>query len=258
MKKHLAIFTIIQNESLLLDIWLEHYRNQIPACDLFVLDHQTEGQDKFMLKEMQRRYEFNLLNISHKDSMDWRWIRGVSVKFQHFLFKSYNYTLYTDVDEIVFTDPTLDISLPDFCTKEFADFDGAICTTGYNVIQGKEEGKFDLSKPLFEQRKWWIEARKFCKPILSNVEMLWTVGSHRAQCDVLEDKGLYLVHLHRFDYEHTRERHEKFRGKPISRLKRNRDANSYRLLGDEAFDEWYYSDYEDREEIPDKFRHVKI
>ena len=93
-----AIVTIVQNEPVILPIWLRYYSRYFAAEDIYVLDHETE-------RRLDRRATASCGYRSSHDRVDHTWmvetIEGSSTSCS----SATTTVLVTDVDEIVAPDP---------------------------------------------------------------------------------------------------------------------------------------------------------
>jgi hypothetical protein len=81
--------------------------------------------------------------------------------------------------------------------------------TGYEVMQNEScEEPLDLRKSIFEQRNFWFKYVIYDKSVIVKSSFNWGLGFH---CILNKEKkyqdGLYLVHLHRFDWDLMLKRH---------------------------------------------------
>lgn len=199
--KPLAVFTISQNETRHLPTWLKCYTREIPAEDIYVLDHQTTGDAAdAMVEACQTAGVEHVLPVWHEYSYDGFWLGLVTKRFQRFLLASYKAVLFTAVDELVLP---LVGSLLDYAAK----LDPAnipICT-GYEIVHNKdEEPALDWDKPLIAQRKHCYPCRAYSKPLLAAMPLYWGSGwfiATNVPTSRRPDPNLLLLHLHRIDYD---------------------------------------------------------
>lgn len=209
----LAIFTIIQNETIWLDIWCNHYIQQAPPDHIYILDHDSTGEGIESIDRAKDKYGVNVLSISHDLTHDHYWLSNTASKFQHFLLNSYEAVLYTDVDEIVFPDPNSGYELiSDFAFDNLIEPRNIIRCCGYEIVHKlDEEDKLDFNKPILEQRKYWYHCIMYSKPLLANIPISWQDGFHMAdeipETEVI-DNNLLLLHLHKIDFDYAHQRHK--------------------------------------------------
>ena len=86
---------------------------------------------------------------------------------------------------------------------------------GFELIHMREqEPPIDLGRPVLRQRRFWFRNTLYDKPALATVPMEWEPGFHWTTDHVNNfDPDLFMIHLHRVDYEICLARH---------RLRRNR------------------------------------
>jgi len=221
MNKHpLAIFTIVQHEPVWLPIWVDYYRTQLRASDLFVLDHDSTGKGADVLSELSARLGINVIPVHRRVSFDHHWLAHTVQLFQRFLLNSYRVVLFAEVDEIVATTPdSKHANLEQYAAgvigsrrllgkpREY------VRCAGYEIVhKPEEEPTLDWSKPLLKQRTWWYHSVLYSKTLLSMTPLKWDKGFHalsneKARIEKMED-DLVLIHLHKIDFDFCLARHE--------------------------------------------------
>lgn len=192
-----AVLTIARNENVFLPIWLRYYRQFFPSHDVYVLDHQstdgsTDGEGFIRIPVFHPEYGAG-------------WQRDIIQRYQHELIERYEVVLYTDVDEIVAPDPRLG-DLGTYMDHFGEDF---VTCQGYEVLHQKDqEPPFNPNQPVLGQRFAWYANPMYSKTLLARVPMLWHGGfHHRIDGVTNNDPNLYLIHLHRMDYDICLARH---------------------------------------------------
>ena len=186
-----------RNESVFLPIWWRYYSQFFQPEDIYILDHEsTDGSTSGP--------GFVRIPVSNP-VVDWGWHRDMLQQQQHRLIERYDVVLCTDVDEIVAPDPRTG-DLGEYLIRFRGDF---VNCRGYEILHLKDsEGPLDFTQPLLEQRLHWYFNPAYSKPLLARVPMFWHGGLH-ARVDGLtnDDPSLYLIHLHRVDYDTCLARH---------------------------------------------------
>jgi hypothetical protein len=248
-----AAFTIVQNESVFLPLWLQYYERYFDRIDLYVLDHNSDDGSTAAVGA-----RCNLLRVHREKSFDHEWLNGTVTAFQAFLLRSYERVLFAESDEIVVADPALYVGLDDYierCHNQVAR------CTGFEVVHyPDEEPALHFDRPILAQRQYWHASRMYCKPLLSAVPMSWSLGFHEAPGfpDLRPDPNLVLVHLHRIDYDSCVAHHRATAARNWS----EHDAQAgyglqNRLVeGDDAFKTWFFRglDNSARERIPEHLK----
>lgn len=228
-----AVLTIVRDENVFLPIWLRYYSQFFAAQDLYVLDHQsvdgsTQGDGFTRIPVACSEYGA-------------AWQRDVIQTYQHQLIDRYDVVLYTDVDEIVAPDPRLgDLGSYIDCFDE--DF---VTCQGYEVIHQKgHEPPFDSAKPVLGQRCTWYANPSYSKPLLARVPMLWHGGFHqRVDGKANNDPNLYLIHLHRMDYDICLVRHHTRTRFPLAQIDQDNGWGYQNSITDPTeFFSWFYHD----------------
>jgi hypothetical protein len=228
-----AIVTMAHNEKVLLPIWWHYYSRCFRPEDIYILDHETtDGSTS--------GGGFVRISVC-RSVVDWGWHRDMLQAEQHRLLEKYEIVLCTDVDELVAPDPRVG-TLGDYLDKFEEDF---VTCRGYELLHLKEsEPPIDLSRPILEQRHCWFSNPAYSKPLLARVPMHWHGGLHtRVDGAVQQDPNLYLIHLHRLDYDVCLARHQQ----RIARSWNARDLNEgwgyqNRITDPEQFQRWFYND----------------
>ncbi|MDQ3762350.1 MAG: RICIN domain-containing protein [Actinomycetota bacterium] len=228
-----AVMTIVRNESVFLPIWLRYYRQFFSAQDMYVLDHQsTDGSTK--------GHGFVRVPVSHPE-FGVGWQLDVVQSYQHELVGRYDVVLYTEVDEIVAPDPRLD-DLGTYIDRFDEDF---VTCQGYEVLHQKDhEPPFDPTRPVLGQRFMWYANPVYSKSLLASVPMLWNGGFHeRHDGQTNNDPHLYLIHLHRMDYDICLARHLDRVRFPLAQMDRDRSWGYQNRIVDPAwFSSWFFHD----------------
>jgi hypothetical protein len=233
MSPRAAAVTMVHNETVFLPIWLRYYSRFFAADDLYVLDHGTDDgstdDDGFVR-----------VTVTHP-RVDWGWHRDTLQAYQHSLLERYDTVLVTDVDEIVAPDPEHG-DLGTYLSAFDRDF---VTCTGVEVIHMRDaEPPFDPARGVLEQREWWFDSPAYAKPLLARVPMYWHGGMHsRTDGLVAPDGCLFLIHLHRMDYDICLTRHHVRMSVPWNdRDVREGWAYQNRIVDPDEFQRWFYED----------------
>jgi Ricin-type beta-trefoil lectin domain-like len=228
-----AVMTIVRNENIFLPIWLRYYRQFFAAQDTYVLDHQSTdgstGGDGFVR-----------IPVSHSE-FGVSWQLDVVQSYQHELVSRYDVVLYAEADEIVAPDPRLgDLGAYIDCFVE--DF---VTCQGYEVLHRKDcEPPFDPTRPVLSQRFGWYPNPVYSKSLLARVPMLWNGGFHeRIDGKANNDPNLYLIHLHRMDYDICLTRLQERLRFPLARIDRDQGWGYQNQITDPVeFSSWFFHD----------------
>ena len=201
--KRVCALTIAKNEKYFLPIWVEYYGCQIGFENLYIIDNGTTDGSIDELYKMG-------VNIIYKESefeYDVEWMTEEIRRLQKDLLRSYDITIHSDADEIIIANPEKYECLIDFllCVNR-----NDVCRCkGYEVLhlRGVEE-PLDWNKPiLVSQRKYWIFLESYCKPSIASRHVDWVLGRHfeYGEKNYPKDENLYLLHLHRVDFNVCRQ-----------------------------------------------------
>ncbi|MGB0120366.1 MAG: glycosyltransferase family 2 protein [Solirubrobacterales bacterium] len=229
-----AIITMVYNEAFFLPIWLRYYSRFFDPADIYVLDNQsvdgsTNGGD------------YNREIVEH-NSVDHTWmVETIEKKQRELLEGGYDLVLVTDVDELVVPDPSLgDLgTYMDTMVEEF------VTCMGYELIHLPDrEGPLDPKRPVTEQRGYWTENAAYNKSAMATRPSSWEPGFHRRKDKHFRgDPDLFMVHLHRADYDVCLDRHllRKDRAWEVEDEQSGWAAHN-RITEKEEFDRWFFTD----------------
>lgn len=228
-----AVLTLVRNEHVFLPIWLRYYRKFFKPEDMYILDHQstdgsTEGCDFVRIRVPQ-------------ETFGTAWQRDLIQRHQHELSDRYDVVLYTDVDEIVAPDPRY-CDLGEYIDHFSRDF---VTCQGYEVLHmNEEEPPLDHTRQILPQRSTWYHNPMYSKSLLTRVPMLWHGGFHeRFDRKQNHDPNLYLIHLHRMDYDLCLARHQERRRFPRAEPDLRLGWGYQNRITDPAkFSHWFYHD----------------
>ena len=274
-KDPLAIFTIVQNEPVRLPIWVDYYRAQLAASDLFVLNHDSTGEGADVLSQLSANFGINAIPVHRRESFDHRWLAHTVQLFQRFLLNSYRVVLFAEVDEIVATTPgSKHSNLAQYAAsvigskKLLGKPREYVRCTGYEVVhKPEEEPTLDWSKPLLQQRTWWYHSVLYSKTLLSMTPLDWDRGFHvlsnpKARVKKMED-DLVLIHLHKIDFDFCLARHEESAKRNWSASDIAAGAGDHNRLYDaEKLRTWFRNSIDDPAKevrlvpIPDRMKNI--
>ena len=226
-----AVVTMVRDEPEFLPIWLEYYSRFFAPEDIYVLDHQTSDGST-------SRGGFNRVPVVRPVFSE-RWFTELRAEFQHGLLRTYDLVVVCDVDEIIAPLPKWG-HLGKYLDRFDEDF---VNCRGYELLHVPErEVPLDPGRPVLQQRRHWFRNPLYDKPSVATVPMQWGLGFHRrADGLVSYDPDLYLIHLHRMDYDLclTRRRRRALMARSESDL---RAGNGYQnvIVDDEEFARWFH------------------
>ena len=236
-------------------MWLRHYSRHFGSEDIYVLDHDTtDGSTEGLAGRC------SVISVHHDTSFDHRWLTGIVEDFQSFLLRSYDAVLFSEVDEFVVPDPRRYPDLQAYIDDLEA---SAASCTGYNVVQYPDEPPLRFDAPVLSQRTYWHPSPHYSKRLLSKIPLSWNIGFHHElnAPGIHPDPNLYLIHLHRVDYEYclTRHRAAAARNWSPGDLMFNLGWHQ-RVVESDEFHEWFFhgEDLEGttRETIPEHMKRV--
>lgn len=231
--KRRAAITIVHNEPVFFPIWLGYYSQFFAPEDIYVLDHESDDGST-------ARDGFVRIPVTH-ETVDHTWMVRTVEALQHELLQRYDVVLVTDVDEIVAPLPEFG-TLGDYIDGLQEDFVNCL---GYELIHLVDrEPAFDPARKVLDQRGYWFASDIYDKPALATVPMRWHPGFHRElEGRMRPDPDLYLIHLHRMDYELCLARHRYRDGLAWNDHDVSLGWAGHNRITDEAqFARWFYED----------------
>ncbi len=197
-KKKCAIFVMTQNEEIFLPIWLKYYSKYFEGDDIFVFDHRSTDNS---IEKCSQSFKFRHLRLNYPFSFDHKWFQFVEENTYVKLLESYEYVLFTDVDEILLANSEKYTGLDDYINKLQED---RVRCLGYDLINVKDkESIFNVNESVLSQRKYWYRTEMYDKTLLSKIPLKFTIGNHTLSGirQPRQDKDLLLIHLHKLDFE---------------------------------------------------------
>jgi len=244
---------MVHDESVFLPIWLGYYTQFFGCDDIYVFDHDTtDGSTDGA--------EYHRLPVSHA-GVDHAWMVDTIAAMQHELLERYDMVLVTDVDEIVAPDPDWG-TLGDYLDQ----FDEPFVTTqGWDLVHMRDrEPPLDWTRPILDQRRYWFRNWAYYKPILATEPCTWFPGFHaRRDGGWNPDERLFLLHLHRMDFDYCMRRHRTRHGMRWNEEDFESGMAAHNRIVDEAeLERWFYTETEvpnvpvKIEEMPAKWKRV--
>ena len=206
-----AIFVQMNNEDKFFPLWLQHYEKTFDNSDIYVLDHNSDGEFRANLIKQSLEGRFNLLNVHNDKWFDHSWMRDNYIAFQKFLLQSYRVVVATEIDEFIFTDPTSKYPTLKEYIKNFEE-ETVLCLGVELLSDPLKDQTIDINKKILHQRNKCKISSWYHKPAISTIPLKYIKGQHSAEnisANTRQDKDLYLFHLHYIDYMWTFEKDQK-------------------------------------------------
>lgn len=209
----LALFTIAQDETDSLRLWLATHRHYAPQAHFYVLDHGSVGDAAEVMQELAAE-GVTVVPVHHALSFDYDWLARVVEDFLGFLLHSHETVAFSEVDEMLLPDISKYATLHDLLAANPAPFYKA---TGYGVVHHHpEEPDMDWAQPVLAQRKHWYQTSRYSKICVAKYRVFYKRGFHVAHNvpDEYEPRpDLFCVHLHQADFKTTLRRHHRNAGR---------------------------------------------
>jgi hypothetical protein len=183
-----------------LEIWCRYYSRYFE--DLFVLCCGTKPEYDSKLDEFKEKYNLTSEKLEGDDYAPGDAKVIICGKQQEFL-KDHKWTLFSNCDELVATDPTKYKDLKDFMERTTSNWQWCI---GYEVLKEDDEDWLDYSQPILKQRRSWLKNPSMNKVLIGRVPLLWNDGQHQIpettgkNTLIMKNRGLYLIHLKHADF----------------------------------------------------------
>lgn len=209
----LALFTIAQDETDSLRLWVATHKHYAPAAHLYVLDHGSVGDAAEVLQELSAD-GVTVVPVRCALSFDYDWLARVVEDFLGFLLRSHDVVGFSEVDEMLVPNVVRYATLHELLKDSPAPFYRAI---GYGVVHHHpEEPDMDWTQPVLAQRKHWYQTLRYSKICLARYRVFYSRGFHTAH-NVPDDHEphpeLFCVHLHQADFKTALRRHQRNAGR---------------------------------------------
>jgi hypothetical protein len=247
MKKKCAVFTIVKNENYYLPIWLKHYKKQFNTEDIYILDHQsTDGSTQDL--------DVNVIPIVNELAFDHQWLVNIIQDFQKHLLQEYESVLFAESDELVYSlDGRLDLLIDKFLSDPNINF---LSCHSHEVIQDlKNEPSLSRTDEILKHRNNWFYWSMYDKTLLTKIPLHYEWGFHNTIGQPKNFKyDLFLLHLHRCDFELMLERHEERATK--WKMKEDGGGGQHRISEREALLKFFHDTPSTIESIPQNHKNA--
>ena len=189
MKKNLAAFTIVRDDTVNLRRWLRHYAAQ-GVAGLYVLNHGSSGDLKTQIIKLCAEFRASLVDVYNPQVYDGSWLTNLAVHFHIHLLDSFDRVVFSGVDELVVaTQCRLLADLPNPQLSSTI----ILCSQGIEIVD-KVVAETDFDYPCYA-------CSRYSKPALSSGSIHWKPGFHKAFNVPLDPpRPLMLLHLHKYRY----------------------------------------------------------
>jgi hypothetical protein len=229
-----AAFTIVNDEPVMLPLWLAYHERCFDADDIYVLAHDCSRETTAALEG-----RCHVVPVHHEAAFDHLWLKTTVESFQAFLLRSYAVVLFAEVDEFVVADPRHYAGLGAYI--DAMPGPAARCV-GFNVVHQPDEPPLRFDAPLLAQRRSWHASLDYSKRLISRVPLRWSDGFHHEHTapDDPPDPDLMLVHLHRVDYDWCLDRHRASAARDWNAADVvHRRGSQNRIFEPAEFEEWF-------------------
>lgn len=186
-----AAMTMVHREGDYLARWVAHYGAAVGRENCYVLLHGGDAEMAALASGCRLIY---LPRLSVRASFDRDRIALISA-YGTYLLTQYNALISGDVDELVFVDPALGLSLGAFIAAH-AGPGVALKAFNLNIVQGAGEYALDAARPVLAQRRHARTDPEFSKPLVVYGPPRWSGGFHEIEGAASLPDGLFVAHLH--------------------------------------------------------------
>jgi len=252
-----------KNDDPFLEVWLSYYSAAAPDADLYVLDHESEGDHGKNLTQLQKMYPFHYIRVHEPTSFNSVWMVNVVRSFQTFLLQSYDIAAFSGVDEIIAPHWDLSMTLQEWLAYFFNRDDLQTRCTGFEVVHDVEsESPIVWDQEILLQRSHWYQCKRYSKPMVAKITTWWGPGFYNASnVPGKPDSDVILIHLHKVDFELCRLRHQERNAREWHAPARIKGVYRHNMLDDpDKLSRWILSnadntsEYAKLEHIPSKIR----
>ena len=270
-KRDRCVFTIMNNEYEFFPIWLNYYSKYFEPQDIYVLDHNSDGEFFEQVQQLSREGKFNLQRIYNYALFDHEWMLMTVTAYQHFLINSYKSVLFIEIDEIVATQPNSKYENIGHYMDEFNKSGlKAVRADGFNVVSDPDRDKaIDPNIPILQQRARYKWDLSYCKPYIASIPLDYAGGFHSTFSEqkatgelfgikeYLIDKDLVAFHLHYIDINWTHQKnHRRSQDKWSTHDWQNSLGYQNKPKTLESEKGLFYKFYYDSFKIPDNLRDI--
>ena len=186
-----AALTMVHQEEAYFRLWLDHYGAILGRENLYVITHGGDPAIVGMAEGCRLIYLPRLSVDGNFDSNRFEVLNS----FANYLLSQYDGVIAGDVDELVFVDPALGVSLVEFA-EQHRSASPALRAFGFNVFEREGDAPLDPGRKVLAQRRHVRCEQDYCKPLIVFSRPGWSVGYHAVPGQPYLPDGLYLAHLH--------------------------------------------------------------
>lgn len=196
-KTDLAVVTMVYDDYDYLRIWLGYWRSQLPQEQLYVLVHG--GNEKLEAMAAGTNVVVVPRPEPYPEMEEDRW--KMLSEFVSGLLETHRVALYTDVDEILITDPASGMSIAERLSAAQAPVSHVL---GLETIHRDdlEPGRISEEAPVLAQRRYFRTTSFHSKPCVVTEPIAWGRGGHFHNKHGMRFlPGVYCVHLRFYDVD---------------------------------------------------------
>ena len=223
------------------------YKKYFNNEDIYILDHQsTDGSTQNL--------DVNVIPLVNELAFDHQWLVNVISDFQHHLLQGYESVLFAESDELIYSlDEDLNVLIDKFVLDPDINF---LSCHSHEVIQDLEnEPSLNKTDEILKHRNNWFYWDMYDKTLLTKIPLQYEWGFHNTIGYPKNFKyDLFLLHLHRCDFELMLERHEERANK--WKLKEDGGGFQHRISDKEELLKFFHSIPTPIESIPQSHKNA--
>ena len=160
--------------------------------DIYVIDHQTTDGSTDNLN-------VNVIPVKHDIVFDHGWLLDTVHLKQVQLLEEYQCVLFAEVDELIYsTEKPLNLVIDDFLASNAP----SIRCVAYELVQDYDHEKaLTEDDDMFEYRNQWFRHELYDKSLITKVPLQYCLGFHTVKEHSDYGFNVFLIHLHRLDFE---------------------------------------------------------
>lgn len=236
--------TMVYNESLFLNRWIDYYSKELGRDKLLIIDHgSNDGSTNNLSGLNYLKLERTPFDDEARAAMIGNFVNGLL---------SYNdCCIYSDCDEFLVPDPDIYEGLEHYCSSLKTE---AAYAVGLDVRQlvGREP-PIDLNLPFLGQRRYARLRMSMCKPLITKGQIRWNPGFHTSNKKPGFDKDLILFHMKYVDLNASLSRLAVTRAMSWSEVSIDKKRGAHQRETDEKMQGRFLNDKKSFDAGPEKF-----
>jgi hypothetical protein len=192
-----AVISFVYQEPRFLPVWCAYYAAQVGKENLFIIN---DGDSELTVCP-----GVNVINLPRQATFSEKRKCHTLSHMQQLLLHTYDYVIYSDVDELVVVDPVQFQSLKHFLSETNQP---TYTTCGLEIVHViNQEVSLDWHNPIMPQRGWCRFSTAYCKTAITRGPLDWFSGLHYTELSAPPSTDLFTLHLKCVDLAYACEKH---------------------------------------------------